>query len=446
MSGSTLVAPLLISEPFGTSAANPTYIKLPIPVASQIATTVNAASFTDGFPPSTMTPAASGGLPMFGQDLNGILWMITAYCANFAAGALSPYNATLSAAISGYPLGAVLVNTAGNGLWVNTTNGNTTNPDAGGAGWSALAVSGAEYITLSNANVTLSAGQTANSVIIFQGAITANIVVTLTAAEPGGSWVFVNNCTGAYTVSVQWSGGGGAVGVSATGPGTPTSVYCAPAGLFNTGVNTSGLAPLASPALTGVPTAPTAAAATNTTQIATTAMVQAAIILGLTPYATKASPTFTGTPAAPTPGTSDNTTRIATTAYVQAVVASYVTSTALASTLAAYALLSGPTFTGVPKAPTASAGTNTTQIATTAFVQAATANNAANPIVKRGFVSLANGANTVNFATAFPTLCDAVVMGAYGAGAAYYVTSVSASGFTCNVGVTEDYYYIATGY
>ena len=34
-------------------------------------------------------------------------------------------------------------------------------------------------------------------------------------------------------------------------------------------------APLASPALTGTPTAPTAAAGTNTTQIATTAMLQA---------------------------------------------------------------------------------------------------------------------------------------------------------------------------
>jgi len=36
-------------------------------------------------------------------------------------------------------------------------------------------------------------------------------------------------------------------------------------------------APLASPTLTGTPLAPTAAAATNTTQIATTAFVQAAI-------------------------------------------------------------------------------------------------------------------------------------------------------------------------
>lgn len=42
--------------------------------------------------------------------------------------------------------------------------------------------------------------------------------------------------------------------------------------------------------------------------------------------------------------------------------------------LTAYAKLASPTFTGTPKAPTASAGTNTTQIATTAFVTTAVAN------------------------------------------------------------------------
>jgi len=42
-------------------------------------------------------------------------------------------------------------------------------------------------------------------------------------------------------------------------------------------VNITGLAPLASPALTGTPTAPTAAVGTDTTQIATTAFVKAAI-------------------------------------------------------------------------------------------------------------------------------------------------------------------------
>jgi hypothetical protein len=34
-----------------------------------------------------------------------------------------------------------------------------------------------------------------------------------------------------------------------------------------------------------------------------------------------------------------------------------------------YARLASPTFTGTPAAPTASSGTNTTQLATTAFVQ-----------------------------------------------------------------------------
>lgn len=72
-------------------------------------------------------------------------------------------------------------------------------------------------------------------------------------------------------------------------------------------------APLASPALTGTPTAPTAAKATNTTQIATTAFVKT--VVG--DYATKASPTFTGTPKAPTAAAGTNTTQIATTAFVK---------------------------------------------------------------------------------------------------------------------------------
>lgn len=44
----------------------------------------------------------------------------------------------------------------------------------------------------------------------------------------------------------------------------------------------------------------------------------------------------------------------------------------IATAVATKADLASPTLTGTPAAPTASAGTNTTQIATTAFVQAAT--------------------------------------------------------------------------
>ena len=71
---------------------------------------------------------------------------------------------------------------------------------------------------------------------------------------------------------------------------------------------------LTSPALTGTPTAPTAAAGTNTTQLATTAFVTAADNL----KANLASPTFTGTPAAPTAAAGTNTTQLATTAFVTA--------------------------------------------------------------------------------------------------------------------------------
>ena len=62
-----------------------------------------------------------------------------------------------------------------------------------------------------------------------------------------------------------------------------------------------------SPTFTGVPAAPTASTATDTTQLATTAFVQDQ----------KASPAFTGTPTAPTAATTTDTTQIATTAFVQ---------------------------------------------------------------------------------------------------------------------------------
>ena len=110
----------------------------------------------------------------------------------------------------------------------------------------------------------------------------------------------------------------------------------------------------ASPALTGTPTAPTAAPGTNTTQIATTAYADAIGAL----KAPLASPALTGTPTAPTAAPSTNTTQIATTAYVD-------TADALK------APLDSPTFTGDPKAPTATLGDNDTSIATTAFVTAA---------------------------------------------------------------------------
>lgn len=65
------------------------------------------------------------------------------------------------------------------------------------------------------------------------------------------------------------------------------------------------------------------------------------------------SPTFTGTPAAPTPTAGTNTTQIATTAFVAT----------------SFAPLASPGLTGTPTAPTAVSTDNSTTIATTAFVK-----------------------------------------------------------------------------
>lgn len=77
-----------------------------------------------------------------------------------------------------------------------------------------------------------------------------------------------------------------------------------------------------------------------------------ALTTDLSTYAPLASPTFTGTPLSITAAVDTNTTQVATTAYVVG---------------QGYAKLVSPTLTGTPLAPTATAGTSTTQIATTAF-------------------------------------------------------------------------------
>lgn len=81
------------------------------------------------------------------------------------------------------------------------------------------------------------------------------------------------------------------------------------------GQNQSRLVSLASNnvTLTGVSTAPTAAAGTNTTQVANTAFVTTADNL----KANLASPTLTGIPLAPTAASGTSTTQIATTSFVQ---------------------------------------------------------------------------------------------------------------------------------
>ena len=192
--------PVPFAVPFGASAGAG-YIRT-IPVASQISITPGAASLTDGFVPLNFVDPLAGGVPFSGKDMNGILNEITAAAQWMQSGGCPVYNATLSAAIGGYPNGAVLQKSAsGGGFWISTVDNNATNPDIGGAGWipynpAAVIVT----VPLTNTNVTLSVAQYSASIITLTGTLTGNVILYFPAVV--GEWVVVNKCTGAFTVQV----------------------------------------------------------------------------------------------------------------------------------------------------------------------------------------------------------------------------------------------------
>jgi len=105
--------------------------------------------------------------------------------------------------------------------------------------------------------------------------------------------------------------------------------------LINDSYISNNIARVNSPALTGIPTAPTAVVGTNSNQIATTAYADAKVADEINTDVTTVAP-------------SQN---------------------AVFDALTLKADLDSPVLTGIPTAPTASTGTNTTQLATTEFVK-----------------------------------------------------------------------------
>ena len=169
-------------------------------------------------------------------------------------------------------------------------------------------------------------------------------------------------------------------------------------------VSFAGYATLAAPALTGVPTAPTAANATSNTQLATTEFVQNAATIAVSTAGNNAIlkslidakgdlvvGSADNTVARLAAGTDGNFLRanssatsglewgaIPTINDIDDVGGVTITSATNGDLLkyngsawvnaAGYALLASPTLTGTPAAPTAAVDTNTTQIATTSYV------------------------------------------------------------------------------
>lgn len=199
--------PKLLPVPFANSGS-----KQDIPVASQIGVSGGRASYTDGFPPLTRTPIAAGGIPPFGTDFNGVLNDITSAIRWAQAGGGYGYDSTFSSSVSGYPVGARLANSTGDGYWLNTVDGNTNNPETSAAtpltGWVPADSYGVTSVTgLGSSSVTLSTLQASRDRIVLTGTLTANINVIVPAWRK--SWTVVNNCSGAFTVTFKTTSGTG---------------------------------------------------------------------------------------------------------------------------------------------------------------------------------------------------------------------------------------------
>jgi hypothetical protein len=238
-------APDRIPLAFATSGT-----KNVIPEQAADITNPNDASYEAGFPPVTMAPVTAGGIPPNGADFNGILFALSALGRWQSAGGQFKYDADFAtdSNVGGYPKGAILQSSDGSTLWLSTADNNTTDPDSGtAANWVSLAAYGIAAVAgLTNLNVTLTPAQYSKTIITLAGTLTGNVQIILPTSLR--SWTIINNCTGAFSVTVKTASGSGVV---VPGSGGIQEVYGDGTNIVSTGVLTQTIAATLFAALSG---------------------------------------------------------------------------------------------------------------------------------------------------------------------------------------------------
>lgn len=248
----------------------------------------------------------------------------------------------------------------------------------------------ADTATEADRAIKLSTARTINGVQ-FDG--TANITIADSTKLPvaGGTLTgkLVLNASSDISASINF---GSSAIAPLSGNRVNGDVWATTSGLFyHIQGQTDQVAPIASPTFAGIPRAPGFDGIPS--QIITLSHLNNSVNTlntAINARAPLASPALSGTPTATTPAASSNDTRISTTAYVTNAVNTKATeittayetyttnavvnySNTVNTLLNLKANLNSPDFTGVPLAPNPAAGTNTRQIATTAFTTAAIA-------------------------------------------------------------------------
>jgi hypothetical protein len=190
-----LTTPPVVVEAFAINGN-----KNAIPVPSQIGITPGAASFNDGFPPQTMIPLTSGGVPPSGLDFNGIFYMLSSHTAWQQGGGQYKWDADFVANNTGYAVGIILQSAVTPTRFYLCTVADTANdPDSDLTGWLAFSIASTPTEVQT---ATLAAGTTASVAVAASTGfldITANAAgSTLTALGAGfdGQIVVITNVAG----------------------------------------------------------------------------------------------------------------------------------------------------------------------------------------------------------------------------------------------------------
>lgn len=196
--------PAKFVTPFSNAPAVGT--RRPIPAASQSG---GAASLADGFSSLNFQPVGSGGIPPFGQDMNGVLFQSTGWDRWLSAGGPLLWDATFSATVGGYPRGSIVGSLANFGqYWLSLIENNMNNPDTSGVGWVLTPVGLASGLVSYPGSVTLTATDRGKLI-----QLSPNATVTLPINPPTGMPLsFYSN--GASTIVGGTFYGGGLIGTT----------------------------------------------------------------------------------------------------------------------------------------------------------------------------------------------------------------------------------------
>lgn len=418
--------PQFIPQAFAISAAVPDRNVIPAaPVTTQ------RASFQLGFPPIVMQPVIAGGKPMLGPDVNGILYMMSSHTVYAQSGKPYLWNADVAVAIAGYAIGTLLGSTDGLTLWYNLTAGNSSDPDAGGAGWVALFSYGITSMPpVVGGVVTLTPAQYAKNVIVLTGALVANQQVVLPTQLR--RWLIVNATTGAFNLTVKTAGGSG-VNVLQGGFTAPVEVWGDGTNIYNV------VAPLSVP-IDQAATPLTIVQRTNAGYVLATYMNQSSGLENSAMSAIFYEFASDGFHRKISPANFQAQLPLAN--FIGQVTNAQVPQSAVTQHSAA--VLANAALTGSPTAPTQPAGTSNTLVATTAFANppATLAVDGAAPqpsglAYRWGTTAALGGGGTViAFVTPFLVDCYNVQICALNTGgvaqATDSITNKTVNGFTLN--------------